>query len=132
MSQHTVQKADVKKVGLIATMGSLFQATGHTGMTSRCVDLGVPLSEGIAGTKSTQWPDLLCNSPNGRTRVMVETVAQADMRDLDALKDRMFLLSAYAQQMGWDFHVSCFAGLGMHVRAFCLRNCIKYSKLWEV
>ncbi len=120
-----------RKEALVSTMFELFGATGHLDMSTRLKLDGINFPPEIIGTRASFRPDVFCKAKNGKS-VCIETVTSEDMRDLDKLKDKLFLFSSSAQAYDWDFHIACYAAIAIHVKHFCAKNCIRYSRLWEL
>lgn len=119
------------KVALISTMYELLDTTGHTNVGSKTRLGGGPFAPEVIGVKSSHKPDLFGKNERGKL-VLVETVTKDDMHDLDKLKEKLYLFYTASQCYGWDFHIACFAALAVHVKNFCRKNEIRYSRLWEI
>ncbi len=112
-------------------MFELLDSTEHKNIASRLRLRDSPAPPQVVGTLSTQRPDLACRNGAGKM-VIVESVTKEDMIHLDDLKERLYLFYTAAQCYGWDFHVVCYKVMQPHVKNFCYKNGIRYSKLWDL
>ena len=119
------------KVALVTTMYELLDTTEHKSIGSKTRLGGGPNTPEVIGTVRSHRPDLFAKNPRGKL-VLVETVTNEDMKDLDKLKDKLYLFYTASQCYGWDFHLACFAGLAVHLKHFCKKNEIRYSKIWTL
>ncbi len=119
------------KTALVATMFELLDATEHDHIGSRIRLGGGPTSPEVYGSKSNHRPDLFAKNSRGKP-VLVETVTREDMKDLKTLHEKLYLFFTASECYTWDFHLACFAALAPHLRNFCSKNEIKFSKLWEI
>lgn len=128
MTAASVTVTDPRKVALVATMVELLESTDHKEIYFRLktAPKAPPLVE---GKKSSHRPDIFCRK---KRQVLVESVTQADMKDLDKLKDRLYLFYTASEMNNWDFHLACYKILAPHLKNFCSKNAIRYSKMWDI
>ncbi len=119
------------KMALVSTMYELLDATEHAAIGSRLKMNGVVISPEVYGSKASFRPDLFAKNKTGKM-VLVETVTKDDMKNLDTLRDKLYLFYTASECYEWDFHLVCFAGLASNLKHFCKKQEIRYSKLWEI
>ncbi len=119
------------KVALVSTMFELLDATEHENIGSRLRLGGGPASPEVYGTRSSHRPDLFAKNGRGKM-VLVETVTREDMKDLNQLQEKLYLFYTASKCYAWDFHLVCFAATAPHLKEFCKKQEIRYSKLWEI
>ncbi len=119
------------KVALVSTMYELLDATDHQNIGSRIRLNNGPATPEVLGQLSNHRPDLFAKNAKGKM-VLVETVTREDMKDLDALKEKLYLFFTASQAYNWDFHLVCFKQIAQHLKQFCRKQEIRYSKLWEL
>ncbi len=120
---------DNSKLALVATMIAFLDAVGHKKTRSRIP--GCPVAPPvIEGQLSNERPDIYSDHFN--RPLLCEAVSQMDMSNLDALKKRLELFHFAADSKGWTFYLACYKTLAPHLKAFCARNQIRYSRLYEI
>ncbi len=121
---------DTVKLALVSTMIALLDVAGHRKIRSRIP--GCPVAPPVIdGTQSRERPDIFSETVGVRP-ILVEAVSSQDMKDLNALKTRLQLFYTGAESKKWDFYLCCYKTLAPHLKLFCSRNAIRYSKLWEI
>lgn len=129
MTTAIVITKDSSKLALVATMALYFETLGHR-MSSRLPGCPAPPPL-IEGTQSRERPDMF--SHMSRTRpVLLDSVTSLDMKDLDSLRKRLYLFYTGGESGRWDFHLACYKTLVPHLKLFCSRNSIRYTKLHEI
>ncbi len=114
----------------MATMVELLDSTDHRPIHSRLRNaLKSPAL--VEGLKSNHRPDIFCARKRKRS-VLVETVTKEDMKDLEKLKDRLYLFYTASEMNEWDFHIACYKTLATPLKQFCNKYCIRYSKIWDI
>ncbi len=126
-----IEPAFQPKTALVTTMLDFLEATDHKQIGSKNRLRSGPGSPEVLGVRSNHRPDLFCRNIRGRW-VLLETVTREDMKDLEKLKDKLYLFSTAAQSYDWEFHIACFRAIESHVRGFCRKNDIRFSKLWDI
>lgn len=119
--------ADANKIALIESIASVFEAGQYKYFTSRVP--GTVYPDLIRGTRCDERPDMTCF---GTRRVIVDTITSEDLKQKEALLDRLFLFYSKAQSANWDFHIITFNALVPYVKSFCENHFIRYSKLWDI
>ena len=121
---------DTKKLGLIATVAAVLDATGYDDVRSRFRNENLLVE--VQGTQSNEKPDLFAEEPQPRRSIIVETVTLKELGDPERLKRRLYLFYTASETYGWEFHLACYATVKEALARFCARWGIRYTRIWGI